>query len=62
MKTIKVLVENSQQWKRLKIGTLLRVRDKDAIRVVDRKEAQYVPKSEWKKLRNEETKTNKEGL
>ena len=61
MKTIKTIVENSQYWKRLPIGTLLRVRDEDAMKVVDRKEAQYVPKQEWKKLRDEETKANKEG-
>ena len=59
MKTIKTIVENSQYWKRLTIGTLLRVRDEDAKKVVDKKEAQYVPKEEWKKLRDEET-NNKE--
>ena len=61
MKTIKTIVENSQYWKRLPIGTQLRVRDEDAMKVVDRKEAKYVPKQEWKKLRDEETKANKEG-
>lgn len=61
MKTIKTVVENSQYWKRVPIGTLLRVRDEDAENVVNKKEAKYVPKEEWKKLRNEETKTNKEG-
>ena len=61
MKTIKTIVENSQYWKRLTIGTLLRVRDEDAKKVVDKKEAQYVPKEEWKKLRDEnQQETNKE--
>ena len=61
MKTIKTVVENSQYWKRLTIGTLLRVRDEDAKKVVDKKEAQYVPKEEWKKLRDEnKQETNKE--
>ena len=61
MKTIKTIVENSQYWKRLTIGTLLRVRDEDAKKVVDKKEAQYVPKEEWKKLRDEnKQETNKE--
>lgn len=59
MKTIKTVVENSQYWKRLPIGTLLRVRDEDAEKVVKKKEAEYMPKSAWKKLRNQET-TNKE--
>ena len=54
MKTIKTTVENTQNWKRLPIGTLLRVRDEDAKRLVDSKEAAYVPKEEWKKLRDEE--------
>ena len=59
MKTIKTIVENSQHWKRLPIGTLLRVRDEDALKVVNNKEAQYAPKSEWKELRDQET-NNKE--
>ena len=59
MKTIKTTVENSQYWKRVPIGTLLRVRDEDAEKVVHKKEATYAPKSEWKELRNQET-TNKE--
>ena len=44
------------------IGTLLRVRDNDAKRLVDKDKAQYVPKSEWKKLRDKEKQqeTNKE--
>ena len=60
MKTIKTTVENSQYWKRVPVGTLLRVRDEDAEKVVNNKEAQYAPKSEWKELRDNET-TNKEG-
>ena len=59
MKTIKTVVENSQYWKRVPAGTLLRVRDEDAEKVVNKKEAIYTPKSEWKELRNQET-TNKE--
>ena len=59
MKTIKTIVENSQYWKRVPVGTLLRVRDEDAEKVVHNKEATYPPKSEWKQLRNQET-TNKE--
>ena len=58
MKTIKTKTKNSQFWKRVDIGTLLRVRDEDAEKVVNNKEAIYVPKSEWKKLRDNET-TNK---
>ena len=61
MKTIKTKVENSQYWKRVPIGTLLRVRDEDAKKVVDNKEAQYVPKEEWKVLRDaNKQETNKE--
>ena len=60
MKTIKTTVENSQYWKRVPVGTLLRVRDEDAEKVVNNKEAQYAPKSAWKALRDNET-TNKEG-
>ena len=59
MKTIKTTVENSQYWKRVPLGTLLRVRDEDAEKVVNNKEAKYAPKSEWKELRDNET-TNKE--
>ena len=59
MKTIKTTKENSQYWKRVPVGTLLRVRDEDAEKVVNNREAQYAPKSEWKELRNQET-TNKE--
>ena len=51
--------ENSQYWKRLSPGTLLRVRDEDAEKVVNNKEAKFAPKSEWKELRDQET-DNKE--
>ena len=47
-------------WKRMPIGTLLRVRDEDAVRIVNNKEASYAPKSEWKELRDTETNNNKE--
>ena len=60
MKTIKTIVENSQYWKRAPLGTLLRVRDEDAERVVNNNEAIYVPKSAWKELRDQEETTNKE--
>ena len=60
MKTIKTITENSLHWKRLPVGTLLRVRDEDAKKVVDNKEAIYAPKSEWKKLRDQEDNNNKE--
>ena len=59
MKTIKTVKENSQYWKRIPTGTLLRVRDEDAEKIVSNKEGSYAPKSEWKKLRDE-TKTKKE--
>ena len=59
MKTIKTVKENSQYWKRLPLGTLLRVRDEDAENVVNNKEATYAPKSAWKELRDQET-DNKE--
>ena len=59
MKTIRTVKENSQYWKRLSPGTLLRVRDEDAEKVVNNKEAQYAPKSAWKELRDQET-DNKE--
>ena len=61
MKTIKTMAENSQYWKRLPLGTLLRVRDEDAEKVVNNKEAEYAPKSEWKELRDQET-DNKEAI
>ena len=60
MKTIKTITENSLHWKRLPVGTLLRVRDEDAKKMVDNKEAMYAPKSEWKKLRDQEDNNNKE--
>ncbi len=55
MKTIKTTKENSQYWKRVPVGTLLRVRDEDAEKVVNNNEAKYAPKSEWKELRDQET-------
>ena len=58
MKTIKTTSENSQYWKRLPLGTLLRVRDEDARKVVEKHEAEYVAKAEWKKLRDNETNNN----
>ena len=61
MKTIKTTEINTQNWKRLPLGTLLRVRDEDAKRMVDKKEAQYASKAEWKELRDQEQQeTNKE--
>ena len=60
MKTIKTIVKNSQHWKQVPIGTLLRVRDEDARKVVDKHEAEYVAKAEWKKLRDDETNNNKD--
>ena len=49
MKTIKVLIETNNEWRNLKLGTILRVNDKAAKKFVDNNEALYVPKSEWKK-------------
>ena len=61
MKTIKTTVENTQNWKRLPLGTLLRVRDEDARKLVDSNEATYASKAEWKELRDEkQQETNKE--
>ena len=61
MKTIKTITENSLHWKRLPAGTLLRVRDEDAKKMVDNNEALYAPKEEWKKLRDQDKQeTNKE--
>ena len=61
MKTIKTVIENTQNWKRLPTGTLLRVRDEDAKRMVDNNEATYAPKAEWKELRDQDKQeTNKE--
>jgi len=61
VKTIKTVIENTQNWKRLPTGTLLRVRDEDAKRMVDNNEATYAPKAEWKELRDQDKQeTNKE--
>ena len=49
MKTIKVLIETNKEWHKLKTGTILRVNDKAAKKFVDAHDAEYVPKSEWKK-------------
>ena len=49
MKTIKVLIGTNSGWRELNIGTILRVNDKAAKRFVEDNEAEYVPKSEWKK-------------
>ena len=49
MKTIKVLIETNSEWRKLKLGTILRINDKAAKKFVDANEAKYVPKSEWKK-------------
>ena len=59
MKTIRTVTKNSQHWKQVPIGTLLRVRDEDARKVVEKHEAEYVAKAEWKKLRDNETNNNK---
>jgi len=56
------MAKNSQYWKRLTPGTLLRVRDEDAEKVVNKQEATYASKSAWKELRDQETKTNKEAI
>ena len=57
MKTIKVLVETNNEWRKLKICTILRVIDKAAKKFVDNEEALYVPKSKWKE---QETNNKKE--
>ena len=49
MKTIKTLIENNKEWRELRPGTILRVNDKAAKKFVNSGDAQYVPKSEWKK-------------
>ena len=49
MKTIKTLIETNKEWRELDLGTILRVNDKAAKRFVDAHQAEYVPKSEWKK-------------
>ena len=43
MKTIKVLVETNNEWRELKLGTILRVNDKAAKKFVDSSDAEYVP-------------------
>ena len=48
MKTIKVLVETNGGWRKLDIGTILRVNDKAAKKFVDAHDAEYVSKSAWK--------------
>ena len=53
MKTIETLVETYKEWGSMPGGTLLRVDDNAAKRFVADKVAKYVPKSEWKKLRDE---------
>ena len=61
MKTSKTTVENTQNWKRLPLGTLMRVHDKDAVKLVDNNEATYASKAEWKELRDKQKQeTNKE--
>jgi len=54
MKTIQTLIETYKEWGSMPIGTLLRVDDRSAKRFVDDKVPKYVPKSEWKKLRDKE--------
>ena len=57
MKTIRTLVEDTQEWRKLAPGTILRVNDKAAKKFVDNGEAEYVPKSTWKQfLRGDELK------
>ena len=48
MKTIKVLVETTKEWRQLDIGTILIVNNTAAKKFVDANEAEYVPKSKWK--------------
>ena len=56
MKTIQTLIETYKEWGSMPIGTLLRVDDRAAEKFVKDKVAVYVPKSEWKKLRDKEVK------
>ena len=56
MKTIKVLVETNNEWRKLNVGTILRVNDKAAARFVAANHAKYVPKSEWKEQENNNNK------
>ena len=62
MKTIRTTATDSTIWKRLPIGSLLRVRDYDARKVVDDHKAEYASKKEWKKQRDqkETNEINKE--
>jgi len=55
MKTIKTLVETNNEWRKLEIGTILRVNDKAAKEFVDAHHAEYVPKSAYKE---QESKLN----
>ena len=57
MKTIKVLVETNNEWRELKLGTILRVNDKAAKKFVDAHHAEYVPKSAWKEQESKLTPT-----
>ena len=57
MKTIKVLVETNNEWRELKLGTILRVNDKAAKKFVDASDAEYVPKSAWKEQESKLTPT-----
>ena len=54
MKTIRTTATDSTLWKHLPIGSLLRVRDHDARKVVDDHKATYASKEEWNKQRDKE--------
>ena len=60
MKTIRTLVEDTQEWRKLAAGTILRVNDKAAKKFVDAGNAEYVPKSAWKEQENNNNTQNKE--
>ena len=60
MKTIRTLIENTQEWRKVRIGTILKVNDKAAKKFVDNGEAEYVPKSTWKGQENNKNTQNKE--
>ena len=49
MKIIRTLVTTNNEWRELRIGTILRVNDKAAKKFVDADQAEYVSKSKWKK-------------
>ena len=49
MKTIKIIDGKAPELRNVTNGMLLRINDKAAKRLVDADEAEYVPKSEWKK-------------